>query len=190
MDYHQWSSGWDMRSAVLDVTPVRMLRLSSHDFDFNSIPSIHEEKVQEYEQLYGEGNTLDESYIGKTIKKIAPTRYPKGNVDMSFFDGTYVLLSMARRLDNNHMGGGGKCFNCFTNRGSMFTCKKCMIARYCDKTCQVSNWRYHKIYCMEDLKVMAMIKRVDDNKYKGETDYAIVEESSLKGWIVVGEKDK
>ena len=73
-----------------------------------------------------------------------------------------------------HVGGtcvvsrSHRCWNCKTNVKCM-KCSMCCIAMYCSKECQSSDWKRHKIMC---INVQNSIK---SNKQPSEESYVVDE---------------
>lgn len=59
-----------------------------------------------------------------------------------------VLTSISNNMQNAHYKSiSPYCHQCGTSGCDTMKCARCQKARYCSRTCQRKNWKYHKLSC-------------------------------------------
>lgn len=66
-----------------------------------------------------------------------------------------------------------KCSNCLISDKKLFSCGKCLCAKYCSKECQRAHWTLHKLHCKDYESAVSKIEKykLKSIQYDNEGNY-------------------
>lgn len=143
--------------------------------------SYNQQKEYELTRDFPQTTHLEESHIGRLLKRVRAFQGPHGHFDYSYLGDVVVLKSIEMAPNSIHPLALNKCFKC-DKKCDLFECGRCHAVKYCGKRCQLLDWKFHKKVCRPAIAKKATMLRL--LKYDDIEELNLVGDW-LQGWILV-----